>query len=137
VREQESGRRNRDHAAELWKSVLTPSASNGGLQTGEDGPGTWAIPFPPVGTFFIGVRQDEEMASQFQMQYVALLDELCVRYGYCLSTRNRDLILADPPADPSAFIDAVLVAEGLNPEYVDGRTRSTLENVARKFFLAE
>ena len=45
----------------------------------------------------------------------ALLSELCVRYGYCLSPDAQNTLLAEPPHEPDAFIDAVLPAEGRDP----------------------
>jgi hypothetical protein len=32
--------------------------------------------------------------------------------GYCLDPDDQRAILSEPPGDPEAFIDAVLVAEG-------------------------
>jgi len=61
----------------------------------------------------------------------AALNELCVRYGYCLGTEEAVAIRAEPPVAPDAFVDAVLVAEGLNPSLCDKRTRSELGEVVR------
>jgi hypothetical protein len=44
-----------------------------------------------------------------------LLDELCVRLGFCLPPDAQERLVRDPPADATAFTDAVLAAEGLDP----------------------
>jgi hypothetical protein len=40
-----------------------------------------------------------------------LLDDLCVRLGYCLAPETQQRILADPPRTVDAFMDAVIEAE--------------------------
>jgi hypothetical protein len=64
----------------------------------------------------------------------SLLYELCVDLGFCLppdaQVRLRDL----PPRDVDAFTEAVLIAEGLDPLYVDnGLRRMVRAMVARHF----
>ena len=59
----------------------------------------------------------------------AALDELCVKYGYCLPPDKAAILLAAPPDDPDAFVDAVLVAEGLDPLLVDKLARHELREV--------
>ena len=44
-----------------------------------------------------------------------LLDELCVRLGFCLPPAAQVRLVRDPPADTTAFTDAVFAAEGLDP----------------------
>jgi hypothetical protein len=43
------------------------------------------------------------------------LDELCVKYGHCLSPQLRQQLEAEPPPTAEAFAVAVLHAEGLDP----------------------
>jgi hypothetical protein len=45
----------------------------------------------------------------------ALLYHLCVEYGFCLRPDEYRRLCADPPAEVSAFTDAVYRAEGLDP----------------------
>lgn len=45
--------------------------------------------------------------------------ELCRVYGYCLPGDRTTAILATPFDEPDAFVDAVLLAEGLDPYLVD------------------
>ena len=40
------------------------------------------------------------------------LAEVCSKLGYCIPSDDQDEILADPPPDSEAFVDAVLIAEG-------------------------
>jgi hypothetical protein len=56
----------------------------------------------------------------------AALEELCVKYGYCLPPDDRDRLLAAPPETADAFADAVLIAEGLD---LNGRDRATVVEV--------
>jgi hypothetical protein len=46
------------------------------------------------------------------------LAELCSKLGYCIPPDDRDAILADPPPDAEAFVDAVLIAEGRDLDIV-------------------
>jgi hypothetical protein len=61
----------------------------------------------------------------------AALDELCVKYGYCLPIEKAEALLADMPADPEAFVDAVLLGEGLDPTLIDKQQRHELREVVR------
>jgi len=63
----------------------------------------------------------------------AALQELCVRYGYCIPPDRAAEIEAAPPATADAFVDAVLVAEGLEPWLIDKRTRRELRAVVTRF----
>lgn len=44
-----------------------------------------------------------------------LLDLLCVKLGFCLGPEPYRTICEQPPVEPRAFTDAVIVAEGLDP----------------------
>ena len=62
----------------------------------------------------------------------ALLDEVCVKLGLCLEPAKRSRISIAPPADVDSFADAVLLAAGRDPLFVDRRLRHDLrECVAR------
>src|SRR3954451_8300085 len=45
----------------------------------------------------------------------ALLSDLCVSQGICLAPDDHDALIADPPGDPDAFVDAILIADGQDP----------------------
>jgi hypothetical protein len=64
----------------------------------------------------------------------AALEELCVKYGYCLPPHDRDRLLAEPPETADAFADAVLIAERLDP---DGPDRATVVEVIRDWMFDE
>ena len=48
-------------------------------------------------------------------QITALLNDLCVDYGFCLALADKECLKADPPTNADAFTDAVFIAEGMNP----------------------
>lgn len=54
-----------------------------------------------------------EMSSA---QAEALLDELCVVLGFCLPPDERVRLVESPPTDVDAFTDAVIRAEGPDPD---------------------
>jgi hypothetical protein len=62
-----------------------------------------------------------------------LLHDLCVVLGYCLPAHERDRILAAPPGDVDSFTDAVMMAEGLNPQEEKKPRRGVRDMVARHF----
>ncbi len=63
----------------------------------------------------------------------ALLDELCRVYGYCLPPDEWERLVAAPPQDLDAFVDAILAAEGEDPELVDKRARTEVSEVVREW----
>ncbi|MGE0144384.1 MAG: hypothetical protein AB7I19_11395 [Planctomycetota bacterium] len=48
-----------------------------------------------------------------------LLDDLCIKLGFCLPPADRSKLTQDPPSDVRAFTDAVFLAEGLDVELAD------------------
>ncbi len=63
-----------------------------------------------------------------------LLDDLCVVYGYCLESDDRNRIIAAPPATVDAFTDAVIVAEGRDPVLMERRDRRKLRRMVAAAF---
>jgi hypothetical protein len=60
------------------------------------------------------------------------LTELCSMLGDCIPPDEREAILADPPPDAEALVDAVLIAEGRDPNVVlKEERRPMLDIVAR------
>ena len=51
----------------------------------------------------------------------SLLHHLCVEYGFCLKPDEYRRLCADPPAEVTAFTDAVYRAEGLDPSTANQR----------------
>jgi hypothetical protein len=48
-----------------------------------------------------------------------LLSRLCIDLGFCLPPEVQRTLKEQPPLDAKAFADAVLLAEGLDPETAD------------------
>jgi hypothetical protein len=63
-----------------------------------------------------------------------LLDELCSGLGFCLPPDARVRLQESPPRDVDAFTDAVLVAEGFDPLYVDKGLRSAVRDMVARHF---
>jgi hypothetical protein len=59
------------------------------------------------------------------------LEEICSRLGYCDALARKDVFFADRPKDADAFVDAVLLAEGMEPQLVpiSGQRRALLDIV--------
>jgi hypothetical protein len=57
------------------------------------------------------------------IQVERLLYDLCTIYGYCLPPGEQARLRDSPPTEADAFTDAVIRAEGLNPD-VDVPVRS-------------
>jgi hypothetical protein len=56
----------------------------------------------------------------------AALSELCIQFGYCIPPEAADAMLANPPPDADAFVDAVLVAEERDPNLIPKEERRPL-----------
>jgi hypothetical protein len=50
-----------------------------------------------------------------ERQTQALLNELCVKLGFCLTPRDHDAVVTAPPTDPWAFAELVMTLEGVDP----------------------
>ena len=73
-----------------------------------------------------GMRLSPERASH-------LLYELCTKLGFCLAPDFNSMLANDPPASVDAFTDAVLIAEGMNPQAERHLRRQVREMVAKHF----
>jgi len=62
-----------------------------------------------------------------------LLYELCVNLGYCLPPADQRRLVEAPPSDVDSFTDAVLIAEGLDPELNKQGRRAVRDLVAKHF----
>lgn len=56
----------------------------------------------------------------------AVLDELCVTFGFCLAPSAKEALRTDPPSDAFAFTDRVITAEGLDPITIDTTLRTSM-----------
>ena len=60
------------------------------------------------------------------------LSELCSQLGYCLPPNEQEGILANPPKDAEAFVDAVLTAEGRDPNVVVKQDRRPMLDIVSR-----
>jgi hypothetical protein len=77
------------------------------------------------------------MGSKPANRLEALLIELCADYGYCLPPSEEAALIAAPPEELEAFVDAVLLAHGEIPELYDQRERHVLREVVRDWLFDE
>ena len=56
-----------------------------------------------------------------QHEVKVLLDDLCVKLGFCLPPANQATLIAVPPPDAKSFTDSVITLEGLDPTTCDRR----------------
>src|SRR4051794_25293000 len=57
------------------------------------------------------------------------LGELCTKLGYCLPPDAQEAILSNPPSDVGAFVDAVLIAEGRDPNLMTKQERRPMIDI--------
>jgi hypothetical protein len=69
------------------------------------------------------MRDFRAMGSRPESRRAALLHELCARHGYC---NDLDADSFTDARDVDAVVDAVLVAEGLDPATCERATRAPL-----------
>lgn len=78
------------------------------------------------------------MASLSSRDPQRLLDQLCVRFGFCLAPADQLRLTRSPPRDAKGFVDAVYRAEGLVPDALGlGLYRDILSVVAPVYAEAE
>lgn len=65
-------------------------------------------------------------------QLETLLETLCVKLGFCLAGDKYDRLVDDPPTDPVAYAEAVISADGVDPQTLRGDVYAqVLEDVER------
>ena len=75
------------------------------------------------------------MLSSSEVDY--LLTKLCVDLGFCLPPGVWANFQEMPPNDIDSFTDAVIVAEGLDPGYIDRSLRSEVRQLVAESFARE
>jgi hypothetical protein len=63
-----------------------------------------------------------------------LLNKLCVDMGLCLAPIEYERLVHDAPTNVKAFVDAVFLAEGLDPATVDRRVYRGVRDIVAKAF---
>jgi hypothetical protein len=58
-----------------------------------------------------------------------LLEELCVKLGFCLEADDKRALIDSPPATVDAFTDEVIRREGLDRVTYDSTIRRQVEEV--------
>jgi len=67
-----------------------------------------------------------------------LLDELCVRLGFCLPPKVQKRLVQNPPIEPKRFCEVVIKAEGLDPSMIEKKLyRDVLSMVETAFSKGE
>jgi len=65
----------------------------------------------------------------------AVLTDLCIQYGHCLTSEKAESIIDHPPGDAGSFVDAVLRAEGVPADSLpSGAWKVLTELVDRRLF---
>ena len=62
-----------------------------------------------------------------------LLYELCARLGFGLPAVEQTRLADSPPPDIDAFTDAVLLAEGLDPQLTDRELRNHVRDCVARY----
>jgi len=71
-------------------------------------------------------------------QTAYLLEELCVKFGFCLPPEANERVLSETPADAESFARAVFAAEGVDPEPSHRRLyREVLDHIQAAYRRAE
>ncbi len=66
-----------------------------------------------------------------------LLETLCVKLGFCLAGDKYDRLVDEPSTDPVAYAEAVISADGVDPQTLRGDVYAqVLEEVERAFAAA-
>lgn len=65
---------------------------------------------------------------------VVLLDELCLRLGFCLRRDQYQRLAADPPPNAREFVDEVFRCEGLDPEAADRHLYRQVRDIVVKAY---
>lgn len=58
-----------------------------------------------------------------------LLEDLCVRLGFCLHPADRGQLIESPPQSVDAFTDEIIRREGLDPVTFDSTVRAQVRAV--------
>lgn len=61
-----------------------------------------------------------------------LLEQLCVKFGFCLDPVEWQQIVDDPPTSADTFTDAVIVGDGLDPVTIDSGLRRQVRDLVRE-----
>lgn len=63
-----------------------------------------------------------------------LLAELCLKLGFCLPPDEQARLVSSPPPGIDALTDAVLLAEGFDPQLIDAELRNQVRACVARYF---
>jgi hypothetical protein len=78
-----------------------------------------------------GARESEEGGTLTPKDSENVLEIFCTKYGFCLNPEGYDRLADSPPTSPRAYVDAVIVAYGLDPATVDPKTHQAMQGEVR------
>jgi len=74
--------------------------------------------------------------SESDVKY--LFDDLCAEQGFCLSPKMNSRLAKFPPKTSEKFADAIIRAEGLNPQTIENSLYTkVLSKVEKTFYKYE
>jgi hypothetical protein len=76
------------------------------------------------------------MALRPQSRFDALLDELCCDYGWCCASRKRERV-RPLAGSVERLVDAILAAEGMEPDAAAGKHRNFLTGRVEEWLLRD
>lgn len=71
------------------------------------------------------------------IQYKFFFAELCTGLGYCLSDNQQTQIMQQQVESIDDFIELIMLAEGLQPAYVDRSQKRELKRFIERFWQGE
>jgi hypothetical protein len=82
----------------------------------------------------MGKRRGSDQTKQASRAELAL-SELCSKLGYCecVYPPAKEQILGNPPPDAEAFVDAVLIAEGRDPNLILKQDKRPMLEIVKKW----
>jgi hypothetical protein len=51
--------------------------------------------------------------------------------GFCLPPADGEALIRNPPDDPAAFVDAILIADGIDPVLCERQIREWVDEAVR------
>jgi hypothetical protein len=61
-----------------------------------------------------------------------LLNDLCVKLGFCLSSEAHERVMTNTPQELASFVDAIFKEEGLDPEIANKRLKRLVRDMILK-----
>lgn len=75
------------------------------------------------------MRQIEEADTSVESAIQQVLDELCVKLGFCFGPDANAALRVSPASGVNAFVEAVIRHEGMDPEHIDTNLRRQMREI--------